>query len=111
LRVESKSDAVPGIIGLAARAGALIQGTERVREAVRGGKVKFVVVAADASDNAKDKLVPLLEASGVPFVEGHDRTSLGMAIGKAPVSAVGVTDREFASRIRAVVGVTSTSRA
>lgn len=107
--MKAGAGAVPGIIGLAARAGSLVWGTERVREAVRGGEVKFVVMAADASDNAKGKLVPLLEASGVPFAEGYDRASLGTAIGKAPVSAIGVTGREFVARIRAAAGVTGTS--
>jgi ribosomal protein L7Ae-like RNA K-turn-binding protein len=90
---------VEGLLGLAARARALVRGTERVREAVRGGDAAFVIVAADASDNAKGKLIPLLEANGVPFVERYDRDSLGAAIGTAPVSAIGITGREFAAAI------------
>jgi ribosomal protein L7Ae-like RNA K-turn-binding protein len=93
---------VEGLLGLAARARALVWGTERVRDAVRGGEVKFAIVAADASDNTKDKLLRLLESSGVPYVERYDRDSLGAAIGKAGVSAIGVTGSEFAARIGAV---------
>jgi ribosomal protein L7Ae-like RNA K-turn-binding protein len=64
--------------------------------------VKFAILATDASENTKDKLVPLLEASGVPWAGRFDRDTLGRAIGKAPVSAIGVTGREFAARIGAV---------
>jgi ribosomal protein L7Ae-like RNA K-turn-binding protein len=100
---EARADAaVSGLLGLAARARALVWGTERVREAVRGGEVKFAIVATDASENTRDKLVPLLEASGVPWAGRLDRDTLGRAIGKAPVSAIGVTGREFAARIGAV---------
>lgn len=100
----AKADtAVVGLLGLAARARALVWGTERVREAVRGGEVRLAIVAMDASENTKDKLVPLLEASGVPWSARSDRDTLGRAIGKAPVSAIGVTGRELAARIGAVM--------
>ena len=103
MTAEARADAaVSGLLGLAARARALVWGTERVREAVRGGEVKFAIVATDASENTRDKLVPLLEASGVRWAGRLDRDTLGRAIGKAPVSAIGVTGREFAARIGAV---------
>lgn len=102
----SSDGRVPGIVGLAARAGAVTWGTERVREAVRAGEVGFVLIARDASANAKGKLVPLLEASGVPYTERFDRGSLGQAIGRSPVSAIGVTGREFVGRVGAVAGAT-----
>jgi len=100
---------VPGLVGLAARAGAIVWGTERVREAVRAGKVTLVIVAGDASDNTRSKLVPLLLAHGVEFVERFDRNSLGEAIGKGPVSAIGLTRAEFAAQIRAAGTVGSTA--
>ncbi len=75
-----------------------------MREAVRAGDVRFAIVAGDASANTKKRLVPLLEASGVPYVERFDRESLGKSIGKAPVSAVGVTGRDLAARIRVLAG-------
>lgn len=106
MKAESDSAAI-GLLGLAARARALVWGTERVREAVRGGEVGFAIIAADASDNTKDKLVPLLEASGVPWVGRFDMNTLGRAIGKAPVSAIGVTGRELAARIGAVTDAAS----
>jgi len=99
-----RTDRVHGIIGLAARAGGVVRGTERVREAVRENTVRFALVAADASRNSKNRIVPLLEASGVPYVERFDRESLGSAIGKAPVSALAVTDPGFAAQLRAAVG-------
>ncbi|HLU26107.1 MAG TPA: L7Ae/L30e/S12e/Gadd45 family ribosomal protein [Longimicrobiales bacterium] len=88
------------LLGLAARAGAVEVGTERVREAVRRGRVRLVIVAGDASANSKAKVVPLVEARGVPYVEVFDRARLGEAVGRGAMSAVGVTDAEFAKRIR-----------
>ena len=92
------------LVGIAARAGHVVFGTERVREAVRTGVVRLVIVASDASANSKDKLVPMLEKRGVPVVERFDRDRLGAAIGRAPVSAVGVTESGIATRLREIAG-------
>src|SRR5512138_3661084 len=93
-------DAVLRLLGLAARAGAIVPGTDRVREAARGGRLHLVLVAADASANAMDKLIPVLEARGVPHAVIADRVQLGAAVGRAPLSAVGVLDASFAERLR-----------
>lgn len=91
------------LLGLGARAGSVLPGTERVREAVRHGDVKLVILAADASDNQRYKLLPLLETSGVAYTTRFERVQLGIAIGRAPVSAVGVVDPALARRIRSLL--------
>lgn len=82
----------------------MIPGTERVREGVRSGKVRLVVVAADLTGTGRDKLVPMVEGRRVPFVVRYDRVELGRAVGKSPLAAVGVTDRGFADRLSALLG-------
>jgi ribosomal protein L7Ae-like RNA K-turn-binding protein len=96
-------DALLRMLGLAARAGAVLPGTERVREAARAGALEFVLVAADASDNSRDKLLPLLAARQLPHAVRYTRAELGRAVGKAPVSAIGVTDRKFAARVKELI--------
>jgi ribosomal protein L7Ae-like RNA K-turn-binding protein len=91
------------MLGMATRAGALVPGTERVREAARSGTLQFAVIADDASDNSRGKLLPLLEARGIPFVVRFDRSELGAAVGRAPLGAVGVLDRTLAARLRALL--------
>ncbi len=88
------------LLGLAARAGAIVPGTERVREAVHAGEARLVLVAGDASENTRAKLIPLLQARGVPHALAYDRARLGAAIGRAPLGAVGVSDASFARRLR-----------
>jgi ribosomal protein L7Ae-like RNA K-turn-binding protein len=70
-----------------------------VREAAREAALRFAIVAEDASDNSNDKLLPLLSKCGVPYVVAFTRAQLGVAVGRAPVSAVGVTTESFASRL------------
>lgn len=91
------------MLGLAARAGAVVPGTDRVREAARGGGLEFVLVAADASDNSRDKLLPLLQSRQISHAVLFDRAALGAAIGKAPVSALGITEEKLASRVKEMI--------
>jgi ribosomal protein L7Ae-like RNA K-turn-binding protein len=88
------------MLGLAARAGAILPGTDRVREAARGEGLHFALVANDASDNSLDKLLPLLNARQIPYTVRFDRTTLGGAVGKAPLSAIGITDIKLAKRVK-----------
>jgi ribosomal protein L7Ae-like RNA K-turn-binding protein len=86
------------LLGLSARAGALVFGTDAVRSAVREGKVRLVVLAADAAAGQRAKLIPLLEARRVPYHIAHDRRDLGAATGRAPVSAIGFANPDLATR-------------
>ena len=97
------ADRVLGLLGMAARAGAVISGTDRVREAARGEGVRLVLLASDASANSREKLVPLLTARGISHVIRYDRNELGAAIGRGPLSAVGVMDRALADRLQVLL--------
>lgn len=90
--------ALLSLLGLAARARALALGTDMVRGAAREGKVAAAVLAGDASPTQSRKLVPLLQARGIPFAVCSSQADLGGALGKGPVSAVGITDASFARR-------------
>jgi ribosomal protein L7Ae-like RNA K-turn-binding protein len=90
--------ALLSLLGLAARARALAMGTDMVRGAAREGKIAAAVLAGDASPTQSRKLVPLLQARGIPFAVCSSQAGLGGALGKGPVSAVGITDASFARR-------------
>ena len=93
-----------GLLGLAARARKLVPGTDRVRDAVRGGSARRVLLARDAAPAQRDKLLPLLKAMGVPHHTVLGRDQLGAAIGKGPISAIAVLDAGFARRVGELVG-------
>jgi ribosomal protein L7Ae-like RNA K-turn-binding protein len=87
------------MLGLAARAGAVLPGTDRVREAARSDGLHFVLIASDLSDNSRDKLLPLLNARQIPYAIVSDRDALGGAVGRAPLSALGITEKKLAARV------------
>jgi ribosomal protein L7Ae-like RNA K-turn-binding protein len=98
-RRPAAPDALLRLLGLATRAGAVLPGTERVREAARAGVLEFAILAADASANSRDKLLPLLDARQIAYTVGYDRDALGRAVGRAPVSAIGITEKKLAGRV------------
>ena len=83
---------------------------ERVREAAKGGKLALAVVAADASKNSLDKLLPLLTARRISFIEVPSAAQLGAAVGRDQAATVGVVDRQLANGIVALTR-TGSSRA
>jgi len=92
------------LLGLAARAGSALPGTERVRQAARDGSLALALLARDASANSRGKLLPLLQARRIPFLIEFERVQLGGAIGRAALGAVGVTDPALARQLKKLLG-------
>lgn len=91
------------LIGLGARARNVVIGVEQVRQAAKANKLAFAVVAPDASENSRAKVVPLLNARRVRFVEGPTAAQLGAAVGREQTAAVGIIDHNLADGLRKVV--------
>ena len=106
---EMPARSVLNLLGLAARARSLAAGTDAVRDAVRAGKVHRVILASDAAAAQQQKLIPLLTARRVPFHILLSRDDLGTALGRNPVSAVGLLDPNLARRVGELVAALSLS--
>jgi len=90
------------LVGLGLRARGAIVGVQQVREGVKRNTVKFALVAADASHHSVKKLVPLLNARRVRFIEVPSAAELGAAVGRDSTAVVGITDPALARGIRDV---------
>jgi ribosomal protein L7Ae-like RNA K-turn-binding protein len=91
------------LVGLGVRSRGAIVGVQQVRDAVKRNKVVLAVVATDASPNSLDKVVPLLNARRVRFVEVPSAAELGAAVGRNQTAVVGIVDRQLAAGVRASV--------
>lgn len=65
---------------------------------VKEGKLRLVIVASDSAPTQRKKLEPLLDARGVPYHVMFSQAELGAAIGRNPVTAVGLGEANFARR-------------
>lgn len=84
------------LLGIARRAGLAISGADSIRSACRRGEAILAVVADDAGDNARNRVLPELRDHDVRIVECGTRRSLGRAIGRGPTPVVAITDRGLA---------------
>ncbi len=91
------------LLGLGLRARRVTVGVGAVRAGLQRGSLVCVVVAGDASERTRDKVVRLARARGIPVVRGPVGERLGAALGRPPVQAVGVSDQALA---RGLLGVT-----
>ena len=91
------------LVGLGIRGRGAVVGVEQVREGAKKDKVAFAIVAMDASRHSLDKIVPLLKARRVRFVEVPSAAELGGAVGRETTAVVGIVDRQLAKGIRELV--------
>lgn len=88
------------LLGLARRAGAVVQGTDATRRALRVGEVRLLVIAEDGSAVQKGKVLPLARRRGVPWITLGRQEELGKAVGSGPLTVVGITGSGFAGALR-----------
>jgi ribosomal protein L7Ae-like RNA K-turn-binding protein len=100
----SRASSVHRLLGLARRAGAVVPGTAAVRDAIRSGEAKLVLLAGDASPAQLAKIRRTMEGRPVSEASLGSRVDLGAAVGLAPISAVAVTSTPLADRLAAELG-------
>lgn len=91
---------VIALLGLGYRGRLAVVGVEQVRKAAQKRDLALALVAHDAAANSREKVIPLLRAKGIRFVEAFSTVELGDALGRAPAAAVGIVDRQLAKGIR-----------
>jgi ribosomal protein L7Ae-like RNA K-turn-binding protein len=91
------------LLGLGMRGRGVLVGVSQVREAAKRDKIFFAVVASDVSSNSLDKVVPLLNARRIKFVEVPSAAELGAAVGRVETAVVGIVDQQLAAGVNALV--------
>ena len=90
-------------LGMEARAGNLINGSDKIENAARSGKVALLIHSADAGEDGNRKLDQALRVGGGDergMIFPCDRTILSMALGRENVVHAALTDPAAASRVR-----------
>ncbi len=101
LLVEGARRKIGALLGLARRAAKVIPGRERVEESLTRGKaVVLVLVASDAPEAVAVSLRGCAERQGLPYLLALTKGEIGRGLGRADVTAVGITDRYFAEGIK-----------
>ena len=89
------SDHILSTLGLAQRAGKLINGEKRILETVSSTQTGLIFLAKDAGDNIKKKIRDKAHTYQIPVIETYDSDTLSSAIGKTNRMVLAVIDKGF----------------
>lgn len=108
---EALTRALLDRLGLEARSGTLVTGSDRIGEAARRGKVTMLLHASDASADGNGKLDQAWRVGSETEGSGNrgvvlpvDRTRLSVALGRDNAVHVALTDHRAAARIDQFLG-------
>jgi ribosomal protein L7Ae-like RNA K-turn-binding protein len=76
-------------------------GVGAARAALQRGEARVGILASDASARTLEKVERLASGSGVPVLRGPMAEAIGARLGRPPVMAVAVRDRDLAAGILA----------
>ena len=93
-----------GMIGLAARAGKAVSGSDAVTGVIRSGNVKLLIITKDISNNSLDKILKNVTGKDeIPCYSFGRSDELGYALGKPDRTVAAITDKSFADGISAIL--------
>lgn len=88
-------DQVLNILGLAMRAGKIIDGEGRVLDSLKKHQSLYIFLASDAGDNIKKKIRDKTSYYHFPLNDSYDSQILSQAIGKENRRVIAVCDKGF----------------
>jgi ribosomal protein L7Ae-like RNA K-turn-binding protein len=101
-KIESQlMDKVLGLIGLARRAGSVLNGFAKVEGSLKSGKCKLLLTASDGAEDGRMKMTRLAEAVECQQVTILPSARLSMALGQTNVIHAGIIGSGWAERLNA----------
>ncbi len=92
-------DRILSLLGLARKAGRIVDGEAGAEECVRRKKAFLLIVAEDASERTARVFLRLAEEMKCPVFRYGTKQSLGAAIGKNDRAVIALLDRGFSETL------------
>lgn len=92
------------VLGFAKAAGQLASGEDECLRAIRRGRARLVLLAADAGPSTARRVRRAAEEHGVPCLRWGEKEALGAWIGQRPRAVVALLDARFARMLQDAVG-------
>lgn len=93
---QKETEALLKFIGLCKKAGALVQGASIVDDNLSKHKISLLIIASDASKNAKKLFKHKIEQESLATVYFSNKKELASILGRDEVVYIGITDKNFA---------------
>ena len=88
-----------GLLGISAKAGKIISGTDVVLESIKKKKVNLIILAKDCSEKSKNNIKQVADKYKIFVKEFGTIEENSKAIGKNNRAVIGITDKKLAIAI------------
>lgn len=88
-----------GLLGISAKAGKIVSGTDVVLENIKKNKIKLVILATDSSERTKRNIKQICDENKITITEFGTIEENSKAIGKENRAVIGITDKKLAYAI------------
>jgi len=105
--LRGSSEGFYNFLGLAAKGGKLLYGSEACENAIKRGKVKLLLVDGGASENTKKLFSDKCKSNKTDIIVLDEIGLLGESIGKPGNKITGIVDAGFAKSVLAKYGARS----
>ena len=99
MNIDNQKRKVLGMIGISAKAGEMVCGTDATLEDIERRKVCLVVVAENASDKTKKNIEFICKKKNVEYIEFGNIDEISKAIGKNNKAIIGIKSKGLAEQI------------
>lgn len=93
--VHSMQCRLRACLGMAQKAGAIVSGSDALRQALTQATVHCLILAEDAAVSRETDYKTLCAAMQLPCVRLFSKEELGSCLGKSPRTAIGVRTKPF----------------
>lgn len=99
----NNEEKVYGLLGLTAKSGNIVFGTDACIEKIEKKQVKLIVVASDASEKTKKNMKFICEKNSVPIKVFGTIERISKAIGKNNKAIIGIKNESLANEISKII--------
>lgn len=92
-----------GLIGISARAGKIVYGTDSCIDAIKKQKVKLLIVSNDASEKTKKNFKYYTQKYNIKICFFETVENLSKSIGKKNKVVIGILDENLAEEIEKII--------
>lgn len=88
-----------GLLGICAKAGAIVSGTDACMEAIDKKKIKLILVAEDASSRTKEHFKIKCDKESIPIIIFANIDEISKPIGKKNKAVIGIKNKSLSDEI------------
>lgn len=92
-------DKLLSFLGIAKKAGKVIEGYNKCEEATLKNKCFLLLVSSSCASNTIEKFIRISEKKDIPMINHYSTEELSMAIGREGIGIIGISDSSMASKI------------